>query len=155
MKLDEKDLLLLDLLQQDANISNKEISDRVNLSMTPVYERIKKLIATSVLKQKVFLLDRRKLDLNLMVLVSISMEKHSNESALLFMEEIQKFPEVVECFHVTGAFDYQIKVMVRDVDHYHEFNFNKLATIKGIRHMESYFVMKEIVNTTRLPIFLL
>lgn len=83
MKLDEKDLMLLDLLQQDANISNKEISDRVNLSMTPVYERIKKLIATSVLKQKVFLLDRRKLDLNLMVLVSISMEKHSNESALL------------------------------------------------------------------------
>jgi DNA-binding Lrp family transcriptional regulator len=91
MKLDEKDLMLLDLLQQDANISNKEISDRVNLSMTPVYERIKKLIATSVLKQKVFLLDRRKLDLNLMVLVSISMEKHSNESALLFMEEIQNF----------------------------------------------------------------
>jgi len=122
MKLDEKDLMLLDLLQQDANISNKEIADRVNLSMTPVYERIKKLMATSVLKQKVFLLDRRKLDLNLMVLVSISMEKHSNESALLFMEEIQKFPEVVECFHVTGAFDYQIKVMVRDVDHYHEFN---------------------------------
>jgi len=106
------------------------------------------------LKQPVYLLDRRKLDLNLMVLVSISMEKHSNESALLFMEEIQKFPEVVECFHVTGAFDYQIKVMVRDVDHYHEFNFNKLATIKGIRHMESYFVMKEIVNTTRLPLFL-
>lgn len=63
MKLDEKDLMLLDLLQQDANISNKEIADRVNLSMTPVYERIKKLIATSVLKQKVFLLDRRKLDL--------------------------------------------------------------------------------------------
>jgi DNA-binding Lrp family transcriptional regulator len=59
MKLDEKDLMLLDLLQQDANISNKEISDRVNLSMTPVYERIKKLIATSVLKQKVFLLDRK------------------------------------------------------------------------------------------------
>ncbi|HAL51496.1 MAG TPA: AsnC family transcriptional regulator [Sphingobacterium sp.] len=154
MKLDEKDLMLLDLLQQDANISNKEIADRVNLSMTPVYERIKKLMATSVLKQKVFLLDRRKLDLNLMVLVSISMEKHSNESALLFMEEIQKFPEVVECFHVTGAFDYQITVMARPVDPYHEFNFNKLPTLKRIRHMENYFVMNEFVNTTRLSIFL-
>ncbi|NQD72469.1 Lrp/AsnC family transcriptional regulator [Sphingobacterium shayense] len=154
MKFDEKDLMILDILQRDANTSNKEISDQINLSMTPVYERVKKLISMSMLKKKVYLLDRRKLDLNVMVLVSISMEKHSNESALTFMEEIQKIPEVVECFHVTGAFDYQLKVMVRDVDHYHEFNFKKLSTIKGIRHMESYFVMKEIVNTTQVPLFI-
>ncbi len=146
--------MILDILQRDANTSNKEISDRVNLSMTPVYERIKKLISMSMLKKKVYLLDRKKLGLNLMVLVSISMEKHSSENALLFMEEIQKIPEVVECFHVTGAFDYQLKVMARDVDHYHEFNFKKLATIKGIRHMESYFVMKEVVNSTELPLFI-
>lgn len=154
MKLDEKDLMILNILQGDANTSNKEISDQISLSMTPLYERIKKLISMSLLKKKVYLLDRRKLDLNLMVLVSIRMEKHSSEDALLFMEEIKKIPEVIECFHVTGAFDYQLKVLARDVDHYHEFNFKKLATIKGIRHMESYFVMKEVINTTQIPLFI-
>jgi len=69
------------------------------------------------------------------------------------MKEIQKIPEVVECLHVTGAFDFQLKVYAKDMNHYHEFNFNKLTATKNIKYMESYFVMKEVVNTTRLPLF--
>lgn len=152
MKLDSKDLKILDILQNDANVSNKDISKRVNLSLTPLYERIRKLTSMSLLKKKVYLLDRKKLDLNLMVLVSIRIEKHSGEGALAFMNEIKKIPEVVECLHVTGAFDFHLKVYARDIDHYHEFNFKKLASIKNISHMESYFVMKEVVNTTSLPL---
>ena len=68
------------------------------------------------------------------------------------MNEIKKIPEVVECLHITGAFDFQLKVYAKDIDHYHEFNFKKLTAIKNIRQMESYFVMKEVVNTTSLPI---
>lgn len=154
MKLDRKDLKILDLLQENANISNKQIALATNLTLTPVYERIKKLAAMSLLKKKVYLLNRKKLGLNVMVLVSVKIEKHSEEGALSFMNEIKKFPEVVECLHVTGAFDFQLKVCTKDIDHYHEFNFKKLATIKNISQMESYFVMKEVINTTRLPLFI-
>ncbi|MBC9797343.1 Lrp/AsnC family transcriptional regulator [Sinomicrobium weinanense] len=153
MKLDEKDLKILALLQEDANISNKELAAATNLTVTPVYERIKKLHAMSLLKKKVFLLDRKKLGLNVMVLVFVNIEKHSEEGALNFMNEIKKFAEVVECLHITGAFDFQLKVYARDIDHFHEFHFKKLASIKNVRHMESHFVMKEVINTTSFPLF--
>ncbi|MEO9894212.1 Lrp/AsnC family transcriptional regulator [Aurantibacter sp.] len=152
MKLDEKDLKILDLLQEDANITNKQIALATNLTLTPVYERIKKLTSLALLKKKVYLLNRKKLGLNVMVLVSVKIEKHSEEGALSFMNEIKKIPEVIECLHVTGAFDFQLKVITKDIDTYHEFNFKKLATIKNISQMESYFVMKEVINSTRLPL---
>lgn len=154
MSFDKKDLKILALLQEDANISNKEIAAATNLTVTPVYERIKKLNALSLLRKKVFLLNRKKLGLNIMALVSVSIEKHSEEGALIFMKEIKKFPEVVECLHITGAFDFQLKVYTKDMDHFHEFNFKKLASIKNIRHMESHFVMNEVSNTTCLPLFI-
>lgn len=154
MKLDKKDLKILSLLQDDANISNKEIAAATGLTLTPVYERIKKLNAMSLFKKKVFLLNRKKLDLNVMVLVLISIDKHSGAGAQGFMNEIKKIPEVVECLHITGAFDFQLKVYTKDIDHYHEFNFKKLTSIKNIRQMESHFVMKEVVNTTSLPLFI-
>ena len=154
MKLDDKDLKILSLLQENANISNKEIAVATNLTVTPVYERIKKLDTMSLLKKKVFLLNRKKLGLNVMTLVLVCIEKHSEEGALVFMKEIKKIPEVVECLHITGAFDFQLKVYTRDIDHFHEFNFKKLTTIKNIRKMESHFVMKEVVNTTSLPLFI-
>ena len=153
MKLDNKDLKILSLLQEDANTSNKKIAAATKLTLTPVYERIKKLNAMSLLKKKVFLLNRKKLGLSVMALVSVSMEKHSEEGALLFMNEIKKFPEVVECLHVTGAFDFHLKVYTKNIDQFHNFNFKKLASIKNIRHMESHFVMKEVINTTSLPLF--
>ncbi len=154
MKLDRKDLKILSLLQEDANINNKEIAGATNLTLTPVYERIKKLKALSVLNRKVFLLNRKKVGLNVMVLVMVSIEKHSGDAALAFMNEVKKIPEIVECLHITGAFDFQLKVYAKDIDHYHEFNFKKLASIKNIRQMESHFVMKEVVNTTSLPLFI-
>lgn len=154
MKLDNKDLKILSLLQENANISNKEIAVATDLTVTPVYERIKKLNTMSLFKKKVFLLNRKKLGLNVMALVLVSIEKHSGEGALVFMNEIKKIPEVVECLHLTGAFDFQLKVYTRDIDHFHEFNFKKLAAIKNIRQMESHFVMKEVVNTTSLPMYI-
>jgi len=154
MKLDKKDLKILNLLQDDANISNKEIAAATGLTLTPVYERIKKLNSMALFNKKVFLLNRKKLGLNVMALVLISIEKHTGTGAKGFMNEIKKFPEVVECLHITGAFDFQLKVYARDIDHYHEFNFKKLTMIKNIRQMESHFVMSEVINTTSLPLFL-
>lgn len=154
MKLDNKDLKILSLLQDNANISNKEIALATKLTLTPVYERIKKLNAMHLIKKKVFLLNRKKIGLNVMVLVLVSLDKHTDSGALVFMNEIKKIPEVVECLHITGAFDFQLKVYAKDIDQYHEFNFKKLGRIKNIRKMESHFVMKEIVNTTSLPLFI-
>lgn len=154
MKLDEKDLTILSLLQDDANISNKKIGALTGLTLTPVYERIKKLNTMSLFNKKVFLLNRKKLGLNVMVLVLVSIEKHSGAGAKGFMDEVKKLPEVVECLHIAGAFDFMLKVYAKDIDHYHEFNFKKLAAIKNIRQMESHFVMKEVISTTSLPLFL-
>jgi Lrp/AsnC family leucine-responsive transcriptional regulator len=154
MKLDNKDLKILSLLQDDANISNKEIASATGLTLTPVYERIKKLNSMALFNKKVFLLNRKKLGLNVMALVLISIEKHTGTGAKGFMNEIKKIPEIVECLHITGAFDFQLKVYARDIDHYHEFNFKKLTTIKNIRQMESHFVMSEVINTTSIPLYL-
>jgi len=154
MRLDRKDLKILSLLQEDANIGNKELAAEAGLTATPIYERIKKLNALSLLKKKVFLLNRKKLGLNIMALVSVSIEKHSEEGALVFMKEIKKFPEVVECLHITGAFDFQLKVYTRNMDQFHDFHLKKLASIKNISRMESHFVMKEVIHTTSLPLFL-
>jgi DNA-binding Lrp family transcriptional regulator len=152
MKIDQKDLIILKLLQEDSNISNKEIAAATGLTNTPVFERIKKLNLMKLIKKKVFILNRKKLNLNLMVLVSIVIDKHSEECALNFMKTVKTMEEVVECFHTTGSFDFHLKVYVRDIDHYHEFNLKKLGAIKNIKHVQSHFVMKEVVNTTSLPL---
>ncbi len=152
MKLDQKDFQILKLLQQDANITNKEIASATGLTITPVYERIKKLTSSGIIKNKTYVLDRKKLGFNLMVLISVSLNQHLKESVKNFIKEIVKCKEVVECFHLTGSFDFHLKVYVNDMDEYQGFILNKLSAINNIGHMESYFVMKEIKNTTSLPI---
>lgn len=154
MKLDQKDFQILKLLQEDANITNKEIALATDLTITPVYERIKKLTSSGIIKNKIYVLDRKKLDLNLMVLISVSLNQHIKVSVKHFMKEIVKHNEVVECFHLTGSFDFHLKIYVNDMDAYQNFILNKLSAINNIGHMESYFVMSEIKNTTSLPIYI-
>ena len=150
MKLDQKDFLILKLLQEDANITNKEIATATDLTITPVYERIKKLTSSGIIKSKIYVLDRKKLGLNLMVLISVSLKQHLKESVNYFMSEIVKHNEVVECFHLTGSFDFHLKVYVNGMDQYQNFILNKLSAINNIGHVESFFVMTEVKNTTNL-----
>jgi DNA-binding Lrp family transcriptional regulator len=152
MKLDQKDFQILKLLQEDANITNKEIASATGLTITPVYERVKKLTSSGVIKSKTYVLDRKKLGFNLMVLISVSLNQHLKESVDNFIKEIVKNKEVVECFHLTGTFDFHLKVYVSDMDAYQDFILNKLSAINNIGHIESYFVITEIKNTTSLPI---
>lgn len=147
MKLDQKDFQILKLLQEDANITNKEIASVTSLTITPVYERIKKLTAAGIIKNKIYLLDRKKLGLNLMVLISVSLKEHLKVNVNHFMSEIVKHNEVVECFHLTGSFDFHLKVYIKDMDEYQNFILNKLSAIDNIGHVESYFVMTEVKNT--------
>ncbi len=150
--LDKTDKIILNLLQNDANITNKEIAALTGLTITPVYERVKKMLFTGIIKQNVALLDRKKIGLDLMVLISISLKHHMKADVNHFMEVVVKLIEVVECFHLTGTFDFQLKVLVSDMDEYQDFLLNKLSALDNIGHIESYFVMTEVKNTTSLPI---
>jgi DNA-binding Lrp family transcriptional regulator len=152
MKLDKKDMHILKMLQEDANISNKEIAAATGLTATPVFERIKKLNASGVLRKKIHLLDRKQLGLQLMVLISVSLKQHTKEYVNEFMVEMKKYPEVVECFHVSGAFDFHLKIITTDIEKYQHFMLNKISAIRSIGHIESYFVMEEVKNTTSLPL---
>lgn len=152
MKIDSIDIEILRLLQDDANITNKEIAYKTGLTVTPIYERIKKLSAYGVIKKKVITLDRRKLDLGLMVLISISLDRHMKENVNQFMKDVVKNKEVVECLHLTGTFDFQLKVYAKDMDAYQNFMLNKISAIKNIGQIESHFVMTEVKNTNSLPI---
>ena len=152
MKIDRKDILILKMLQENADISNKEIANAVDLTLTPVFERIKKLTALGLLRKKVYLLNRGKLGLDLIVLVSIRLDQHSKKKVNDFMLKMKTCDEVVECFHISGSFDFHLKIYVRDIEQYQDFLLNKLSAVNNIGHIESSFVMKAIKNTTALPI---
>lgn len=152
MTLDKKDMHILKLLQEDANISNKEIASVTGLTVTPVFERIKKLNAAGVLRKKVYLLDKKQLGLQLTVLISVSLKQHTKEQVNEFMTEMKKYPEVMECFHVSGAFDFHLKIITTDIEKYQHFMLNKISAFKSIGHIESFFVMEEVKNTTSLPL---
>ena len=152
MKIDKKDILILKLLQENANISNKQIATKVGLTLTPVFERIKKLNSAGFIDKKVFLLNRKKLGFELIVLVSVTLKHHTKDHVSNFMRRMKEYPEVVECFHVSGSSDFHLKIYVRNMEEYQEFLINKFSSFESVGHIESYFVMKEIKNTTALPI---
>jgi len=152
MKIDRKDILILKLLQENADISNKEIANAIDLTLTPVFERIKKLTAMGLLQKKVYLLNRMELGLDLIVLVSIRLDQHTKERVHDFMSKMKNYNEVVECFHISGSFDFHLKIYVQDIEQYQAFLLNKLSSVDNIGHIVSHFVMKEVKNTTSLPI---
>jgi DNA-binding Lrp family transcriptional regulator len=152
MKIDRKDLMILKLLQENADISNKQIANTVGLSLTPVFERVKKLNAFGLIDKKVYQLNRKKLGFNLIALVLVTLKQHTKSHVEQFMREMQKHPEIIECFHISGAADFHLKVVIKNIDQYQEFMLNKLSSIESVGHIESYFVLKEVKNTTVLPI---
>lgn len=119
--LDAADCALLDLLQRDAFLTTKEMAARLHLSTTPVFERVKRLEREGYIRQYAALLDRRKIGLSLLVFCDISLKEHKREYLLHFEQQVAALPEVLECHHITGAFDYLLKVAVTDMDAYQYF----------------------------------
>ena len=147
-KLDEIDLRLLNILQNNAKITNKELGSKLNLSPTPVFERIKKLEKTGYIKNYVALVDREKLGKKTISFVSVSLQKHIFGKIDTFIDEIERLPEVMECHHISGKSDFLLKVVADDMEAYHDFMVNKLSAIENVANIESSFVMKEIKHTT-------
>jgi Lrp/AsnC family transcriptional regulator, leucine-responsive regulatory protein len=150
MRLDPNDFILLEALQTDAKQTNKQLALKLNLSVTAVYERIKKLERSGVIKDYVALLDREKIGLGFMVFCHVKLVQHVQKSLNEFENDVRGLDEVVECFHVSGAYDYLLKVLVKDMAHFRHFLVTKLTALKYIASTESSFVIEQVQNTTKL-----
>ena len=150
MDFDDFDKKLLIYLQEDAKQTTKELSYKLGLSVTAVYERIKKLEKLGVISKYVALLSRDKINRNFTVLCHIKLVQHKKEYVIEFEKEVVNLPEITECFHVSGDYDYILKINVKDMQDYRNFMLSKLTTIKHIASTHSSFMISEVKNTTSI-----
>lgn len=152
-KLDRYDLNILAELQRNAALSNQELAERIGLSPSPCSRRVKQLEDDGYITGHVALLNGKKLGLTLTAYVLIGMDRHTPERFEHFQEEIRKCPEVLECCLVTGMdADYQLKVMVPDMEHYQKLLLGTLTRIEGVSSVRSSFVLQQILSSTQLPL---
>jgi len=147
ISLDEKDLAILRLLQDNARITVKEIADQIHLSTTPVHERIKRLEANGVIKQYATLIDGTKVKKGLMVICYVSLNQHSKKSGGQFIKLINELPDVVECYSISGEFDFMLKIVTEDMNSYYNFHVNKLSQADNISQVQSVFIMGVVKQT--------
>jgi len=146
-QLDQKDLAILKLLQHNARITVKEISDKVNLSTTPVFERIRWMEKSGVIKKYATLVDPAKLNKWLMVIVYVSLKQHNKTAGSKFVKAINDMIEVLECYSISGEFDFMLKVAVEDMNAYYDFHVNRLSELENIGNVQSVFVMGVVKDT--------
>jgi Lrp/AsnC family leucine-responsive transcriptional regulator len=150
LSLDSKDMAILKLLQENARITVKEISEKIHLSTTPVHERIKRMEESGVIKQYATLVDQNKVDLNLMVICYVSLKEHSKNAGANFIKKINEMNEVIECYSISGEFDFMLKVVCKDMNTYYDFHVNKLSQQENMGNVQSVFVMGIIKETHQL-----
>jgi len=151
-KLDEIDIKILGILQGNAKITTKELAAAVNLSPTPVFERQKRLENGAYIKKYIAILDAEKLSNSLLVFCNIRLKKHSGECGKHFIKAVAEIKEVVECYNISGDYDFMMKIYVRDMKHYQDFVLNTLGSIDSIGSLHSNFVIAEIKSTHEIPI---
>lgn len=150
--LDAVDRTILRLLQEDAFLTTKEIAARLDMTTTPVFERVKRLEREGYVAHYTAILNRRKIGLSMLVFCDVLLKEHNRDFLLRFEAAVVGLPEVLECHHITGEYDYLLKVAVRDMDDYQQFIKEKLATLENIGRVQSHFVMTEVKNSTVLPV---
>jgi Lrp/AsnC family leucine-responsive transcriptional regulator len=152
VQLDELDRQLLELLQTNAKRTIKEMAEQLHLSTTPVFERIKRLEKEGYIDRYVAVLNRKKVGLGLLVMCDVSLKEHNLDYIQQFETAVLQLKEVMECYHIAGAFDYLLKVVVTDMDAYQRFVKEKLATLDNIGRVQSYFVMTEVKSSTSISV---
>jgi Lrp/AsnC family transcriptional regulator, leucine-responsive regulatory protein len=148
--LDSKDISILALLQQNARMTVKEIAAKIHLSTTPVHERIKRMEANGVIKQYATLVDHAKVKKGLIAICYVSLKEHSKTAGTKFIKAINAMTEVIECYNISGEFDFMLKVVTEDMNAYHDFHVNKLSNIDNMGHVQSVFVIGVIKQTHQL-----
>ncbi len=144
IELDNTDKKILEMLQEDANFTNKEIAAQLGLTITPVYERIKKLKRSGIIKKTITIIDPKKAGKNILAFCNVSLKEHTLKYINKFQDKIVRLEEVQACYHIAGQYDYLLTVYAEDMDEYQNFITTKLAAIENIAHVQSSFVMKEI-----------
>ncbi len=153
MKLDRTDRRILEVLQHNGSISNLELADKVGLSPSPCSRRVKQMEEAGIIGHTVTLLNPTQLDLKMTAYIQINMDKHTPDRFENFEQHVLQYPEVIECSLITGhTSDYQLKVIVPDMDYYQEFLLGRLTRIKGVSGVHSSFVMKKVIERTALPL---
>jgi len=152
MTFDAIDQKLLQLLQNDSKQTNKQLSNQLNLSVTAIFERIKKLENQGVIERYVALVKKEKVDKAFVAFCHIKLTQHLQEYVIKFEKEVATLTEVLECHHISGDYDYILKVMVKDMEAFREFMVTKLTNINHIGSTHSMFVINEVKSTTAIPV---
>ncbi len=150
--LDKTDILLLKILQENSNLTTKELASKVNLSTTPVFERLKRLENGGYIKKYVAVLDAAKLNRGFVVFCSVKLRRLNKEIANNFVSTIQNIDEVTECYNISGDYDYLLKIHAPDMKYYQEFIINVLGTIDSLGSLMSTFVMHEEKHLYGIPV---
>jgi Lrp/AsnC family transcriptional regulator, leucine-responsive regulatory protein len=144
IQLDTTDQQILEALTANARLTNKELGDKVHRSATATFERVKQLEKDGVIEKYTIRVNKKKLGLMLTVFAVVQLKEHRHTYLVAFEKEVVKFSQVRECYHMTGNFDYMLKIAVSDIEQYHDFIKNKLANLPNIGNVQSYFVMNTI-----------
>lgn len=153
MSMNRYDRRILEILQKEGRISNQDLSERIGLSQSPCLRRVRALEESGLIDGYRAFVDARKLGLTLMVLIHISMDRHTPERFNNFDAAVNLLPEVLECLLITGQdADYQLKVIVKDMDAYQTLLLDKITRIEGVTGVHSSFVMRQVVNKTALSL---
>lgn len=153
VRIDKMDRKILEYLQKDGSLTNQQLADKVGLSPSPCLRRVRALEEGGIIVRTVTILDHKKLGLALTAIILIGMDSHTPERFAAFEEQVGEYPEVQECYLITGqSADYMLKVVVPDMDHYHHFLLNHITRIPGVSGVHSSFVLRRVIDNTTLPL---
>ena len=152
MKIDKTDESILNILQNDSRTTNHQLSEKIGMSASPCWRRVKRLEDEKVIRGYGVLLDRRKLGLGVMVFIRVSIDRHSEAEALKFEEEVMQLDDVVACYSIGGDADFLLQVVSYDLDTYAEFSMSIIRRLPGIKEMQSMFTLKEIKSFQGFPV---
>ena len=150
--IDKTDCDILHLLQNNSRITNAELAEQVNLSPSPCLRRVKQLEQAGTIQRYVTLVDATSVGLPISVFIHVSLEKQNNENLKHFESSIDTYPEVMECYLMTGESDYLLRVVLSDLESYEHFLRDKLTQIPGVSNIRSSFALKQVHYKTELPI---
>lgn len=143
-KIDDIDKIILNMLQKDSRLTNKEIAAKLGLTITPVYERVRRLKHLGIIKKMITVIDPQKVGMEILTFCQVSLKEHTSISIIDFESNIKYLEEVQSCYHISGQYDYLMIVYAKDMNEYQKFLTTKLAALKNISNVQSLFVMKEI-----------
>lgn len=149
MPVDQK---ILSALQDDATVSTASLAEQLHMSQSPCWRRVNRLEESGLIKKRVALLDRQVLGMEVVVFATVNLTQTGRQNLLAFEADVERHPEVMECYTMTGIWDYVLKIVTRDIRHYEDFVRNTLTATDMIRELHSHIAVTEIKNTTALPL---